>query len=126
LEDLIHHHLEGGQWYDSGNIATHRPRQADAFWCISVKLCRRRRLPVYRNMTTLRTCKVDNIFLSILTHQTVAMPGDLGLSHLKLSLPLSPMIPTYLWSSLRSFPIPWPCSLPFHCKSSFCIFFYTA
>jgi hypothetical protein len=29
------------------------------------------------------------------------------------------MIPTYLWSSLRSFPIPWPCSLPFHCKSSF-------
>jgi hypothetical protein len=30
--------------------------------------------------TTLRTCKVDDIFLSILTHQTVAMPGDLGLS----------------------------------------------
>jgi hypothetical protein len=28
---------------------------------------------------------------------------------------------TYLWSSLRSFPIPWPCSLPFYCKSSFYI-----
>jgi hypothetical protein len=31
---------------------------------------------------TLCTCKVDDNSLSILTHQTVAMPGDLGLSHL--------------------------------------------
>jgi hypothetical protein len=30
---------------------------------------------------------------------------------------------TYLWSSLRSFPILWPCSLPFHCKWSFYIVF---
>jgi hypothetical protein len=33
---------------------------------------------------------------------------------------------TYLWSSLRSFPILWPCSLPFHCKSSFYIPFNIA
>jgi hypothetical protein len=36
------------------------------------------------------------------------------------------MLHSYLWSSLRSFPIPWPCLLPFHCKSSFHILFYTA
>jgi hypothetical protein len=30
--------------------------------------------------TTLHTCKVEDNLLSILTHQTVAMPGDLGLS----------------------------------------------
>jgi hypothetical protein len=29
---------------------------------------------------TLYTCKVDNILLSILTHQTITTPGDLGLS----------------------------------------------
>jgi hypothetical protein len=34
------------------------------------------------------------------------------------------MLPSYLWSSLRLFPIPWPCLLPFHCKSSFHILFY--
>jgi hypothetical protein len=32
---------------------------------------------------------------------------------------------TYLWSSLRSFPILWPCSLSFHCKWSFYILFNT-
>jgi hypothetical protein len=30
--------------------------------------------------TTLHTCKFDDIFLSILTHQTIAMPRDLSLS----------------------------------------------
>jgi hypothetical protein len=39
---------------------------------------------------------------------------------------LIPYDTTYLWSSLRSFPILWPCSLPFHCKSSFYILFNTA
>jgi hypothetical protein len=39
---------------------------------------------------------------------------------------LVPYTTTYLWLSLRSFPIPWPCSLPFHCKSSFYILFNTA
>jgi hypothetical protein len=114
------------RWYDSGTIATHRPRPANAFRRISVKLCRRRQLPAYRKTTTLCRCKVDDKSLSILTHQTIATPGDLGLSCLKPSLPLSPMIPTYLWSSLRSFPIPWPCSLPFHHKSSFYTLSYTA
>jgi hypothetical protein len=33
------------------------------------------------NVTTLRTHKVDDISLPILTHQTVTTPGDLGLSH---------------------------------------------
>jgi hypothetical protein len=32
------------------------------------------------DVMTLRTCKVDDIVLSILTHQTVATPRDLGLS----------------------------------------------
>jgi hypothetical protein len=39
--------------------------------------------------------------------------------------PLFLVLHSYLWSSLRSFPIPWPCLLPFHCKSSFHILFYT-
>jgi hypothetical protein len=36
------------------------------------------------------------------------------------------MLHTYLWSSLRSFHILWPCSLPFHCKSSLYTLFNTA
>jgi hypothetical protein len=64
--------------------------------------------------------------LSILQHQTLTMPGVLGLSRLLPSLPLFPMLPPYLWSSLRSFPILWPCLLLFHCKSSFYIIFYIA
>jgi hypothetical protein len=43
---------------------------------------------IYINSTTLHTYKVDDIMVSILTHQTVATPGDLGLSCLLLSLPL--------------------------------------
>jgi hypothetical protein len=75
---------------------------------------------------TLHTYKAVHILLSILTHQTLTTPGVLGLSHLLPSLPLFPMLHTYLWSALRSFPIPWPCLLPFHCKSSFHTLFYTA
>jgi hypothetical protein len=37
---------------------------------------------IYINLTTLRTYKVDDIMLSILTHQTLATPGVLGLSRL--------------------------------------------
>jgi hypothetical protein len=100
--------------------------QAKGFWCISVKLQESRRLSAYIKMTTLSMYKVDDIMLSILWYQTLATPGVLSLSCLLPSLPLFPMLHTYLWSSLRSFPIPWPCVLPFHCKSSFHILFYIA
>jgi hypothetical protein len=106
-------------------VPLHRPMQAEAFRHISVKLCKSRWLPAWKKPMTLYTYKVDDIMLSILMHQTIATPGVLGLSHLLPSLPLFPMLHTYLWSSLRSFPIPWPCLLPFHCKSSFYILFYT-
>jgi hypothetical protein len=33
---------------------------------------------MYKMTMTLRIYKVDDIWLSILTHQTVVMPGDLG------------------------------------------------
>jgi hypothetical protein len=112
-------------WYDSGTIPTHRLMQAEAFRRISVKLCKSRWLPAYKKTMTLCTYKLVNFLLSILMHQTVATPGVLSLSHLLLSLPLFPMLLPYLWSSLRSFPIPWPCLLPFHCKSSFYILYYT-
>jgi hypothetical protein len=105
-------------------IPMHRPMQAEAFQRTSVKLQECQRLSVYKKTMTLHTYKLINFWLSILMHQTIAMPGVLSLSRLLLSLPLFPMLPPYLWSSLRSFPIPWPCLLPFHCKSSFYILFY--
>jgi hypothetical protein len=114
------------RWYNLGTIPTCRPMQAEAFRCISVKLCKSRWLPAYKKLTTLYTYKVNDIMLSILRHQTLTMPGVLGLSRLLLSLPLVPMLPPHLWSSLRSFPIPWPCLLLSHCKSSFHILFYIA
>jgi hypothetical protein len=103
-----------------------RPKQAKGFQCILVKLCKSQWLPAYKKPMTLHTYKLIDFLLSILTHQTLVTPGVLGLSRLLLSLPLFPMLHTYLWSSLRSFPIPWPCSLPFHCKSSFHILYHTA
>jgi hypothetical protein len=126
---MIQSHLQHwrcNRWYAVGTIPTCRPKQAKGFRRISVKLCRSRWLPMYKKPTTLRTYKLVNFSLSILTHQTLAMPSVLGLSRLLPSLPSFPMLHTYLWSSLRSFPIPWPCLLPFHCKSSFHILFYTA
>jgi hypothetical protein len=84
------------------------------------------RLPTYKKPTTLRKYKLIDFSLSILMHQTLTTPGVLSLSRLLPSLPLFPMLHSYLWSSSRSFPIPWPCLLPFHCKSSFHILFYTA
>jgi hypothetical protein len=121
---LLHSYLSSiGQASDT--LGLRRPMQAEAFRHILVKLCKSRRLPAYKKLTTLYTYKVDDIILSILMHQTIAMHGVLGLSRLLPSLPLFPMLHTYLWSSLRSFPIPWPWLLPFHCKSSFYILFYT-
>jgi hypothetical protein len=114
------------RWYDSGTIPMCMPKQAKGFWHISVKLQECWQLPAYKMTTTLHTYKLVDFLVSILTHQTVATPGVLGLSCLLLSLPLFPMLPPYLWSSLRSFPIPWSCLLPFHCKSSFHTLFHIA
>jgi hypothetical protein len=111
-------------WYDSGTVPMHRLMQAKAFWRILVKLCKSWWLPVYKKMMTLYTYKLVDFLVSILMHQTIATPSVLGLSHLLPSLPLFSMLHAYLWSSLRSFSIPWPCLLPFHCKSSLYILFY--
>jgi hypothetical protein len=46
-----------------------RPMQAEGFQRISVKLCKSRRLPAYKKPTTLRTYKLVDFSLSILTHQ---------------------------------------------------------
>jgi hypothetical protein len=54
-----------------------RPKLSNAYWS-SYAECRR--LPAYTNLTTLRTYKVDDIMLSILTHQSLATLGVLGLS----------------------------------------------
>jgi hypothetical protein len=113
------------RWHAIGTVSMRRPKQAEGFQHILVKLCKSRRLTAYQKPTTHCTYKVVDILLSILTHQTLTMPSVLGLSCLSLSLPLSAMLHTYLWSSLRSFPILWPCLLPFHCKSSFHTLFYT-
>jgi hypothetical protein len=110
-------------WYDLDTIPMCRLKQAKGFRCILVKLCKSWWLPAYKKPMTLCTYKLINIWLSILTHRSLATPGVLGLSCLLLSLPLFPMLLSYLWSSLRSFPIPWPCLLLFHCKSSFHILF---
>jgi hypothetical protein len=115
-----------GQWYAIGTISMYRPKQAEGFRCISIKVCRSWQLSMYKKPTTLHTYELIDFLLSILTHQSLTIPGVLGLSHLLPSLPLFPMLHTCLWSSLRSFPIPWPCLLSFHCKSSFHILFYTA
>jgi hypothetical protein len=117
--------LCGMRWYTLSTIPMHRPKQAEGFQCISVKLQKKPTTSHIQKPTTLSIYKVDDILLSILPHQTITMPGDLGLSHLLPSLPSFPMLHSYLWSSLRSFPIPWPCLLLFHCKSSFHILFYT-
>jgi hypothetical protein len=103
------------------HICRSRPKVSDIYRSSDSKS---QQLPVYNKTTTLHTYKLIDFLVSILTHQTVATPSVLGLSCLLLSLPLFPMLPPYLWSSLRSFPIPWPCLLPFHCKSSFYILFY--
>jgi hypothetical protein len=73
-----------------------RPMQAEGFRRISVKLQECRRLTAYKKKTTLHTYKLVDFWLSILTHQTIATPGVLGLSHLLLSLPLFPMLLPYL------------------------------
>jgi hypothetical protein len=72
----------GRGWYTIGTTSMHRPKQADSFQCISAKLGKRWWLLAYKKTMTLCTCKVNDNSLSILTHQTVTMPSDLGLSHL--------------------------------------------
>jgi hypothetical protein len=74
-------------WYALGTIPTRRPKQAEGFWCILVKLQKSRQLSVYNKMMTLRIYKVDDFLLSILLHQTLAMPSVLSLSCLLPSLP---------------------------------------
>jgi hypothetical protein len=101
-------------WYAFGTIPTHRPKVSDVYWSS------------YRNADDFPQIKKQ--WLSAL-HSTTSNPHNAWCSQ---SVPLVtvstlfPVLHSYLWSSLRSFPIPWPCLLPFHCKSLFHILFYTA
>jgi hypothetical protein len=79
------------RWYDLGTISTHRPMQAKGFWHISVKLCKSQWLPTYKKLMTLYTYKLVDIWLFILTHQSLAMPSVLSLSHPFPSLPSFPI-----------------------------------
>jgi hypothetical protein len=90
----------GGGWYATGTLSMHRPKPAKASRCISVKLCS-------DDSSHMQSQQQFQSVLSIIVYTLI------------------PYTTTYLWSSLRSFPIPWPCSLPFHCKSSFSILFNT-
>jgi hypothetical protein len=53
----------------SPRVDQSRPNRSDIYWSSTQNA----------NATTLRTCKVDDIYLSILI---IATPGDLGLSRL--------------------------------------------
>jgi hypothetical protein len=70
--------------------------QAEAFRSISVKLQECRQLTTYKKLMTLSMYKVDDNMLSILQHQTLTTPGVPGLFRLLPSLPLFPMLPSYL------------------------------
>jgi hypothetical protein len=68
LQNSIHNNADTPQ-APSPRVDRSRPKLSDAYWSSTQNA----------DATTLRTCKVDDISLSILT---VAMPGDPGLSHL--------------------------------------------
>jgi hypothetical protein len=109
------------RWYATGTLSMRRPIKADGFQCISVKLCRmpmRRLFAHAKSMTSMCTL-----------HSYASNCSNARRSRSVPPIIVSTLVPyttTYLWSSLRSFPIPWPCSLSFHCKSSFYILFNTA
>jgi hypothetical protein len=75
------------RWYALGTIPMRRPKQAEGFRCISVKLQKCWWLSAHDKMTTLCIYKVNDFLLSILPHQTLKTPSVLGLSCLLLSLP---------------------------------------
>jgi hypothetical protein len=112
-------------WYALGTIPMCRPKQAEGFQCILVKLQKCWRLFAHRKTTTL--CIYRTRRLSAL-HSTASNHQNARCSWFVLPVTVSTLFPvlhSYLWSSLRSFPIPWPCLLPFYCKSLFHILFYT-
>jgi hypothetical protein len=112
------------QWYALGTIPTCRPKQAEGFRCILVKLQKSQWLRIYKVDDSPH---IQSQWHSAL-HSTASNCHNTWCSR---SVPpvavstSSPVLHSYLWSSLRSFPIPWPCLLPFHCKLLFHILFYT-
>jgi hypothetical protein len=102
---------ECGRWYALGTIPTCRLKQAKCFWCISVKLQKCRWLSTYRKPNDSSHIQTHRLFT---LHSTASNPQNTWCSQ---SVPLVtvptlfPLLHSYLWSSLRSFPIPWPCLL---------------
>jgi hypothetical protein len=116
--------IVGLRWYAIGTVSTYRPKQAEGFRHISVKL---------QQKPTTYCIQEANDSPQIQTHWHLALhsyasnPRNAQCSRSVPSITVSTLVSYVTFLSLIIFKIiAWPCLLPFHCKSLFHILFYIA